>query len=272
MSLKRLGVIAAFVTVGLTWASTSSALNVGGIDFTPSTFELEATTLAETLITGNGQTLTGYGVITTVNGNANYCVSDPNCRLFFTFTNYTSQNFTGTSVGFTGGQVFVFYDPGTGGPNTGQTRNLLDFSSPANIAYIQSLTPYADFTGHVQNASGDTLTATGTLSGASVSFLGSGLLDVNLADAFGTAAVENFFNGNGVASAFGGPADKVISSSGNNLVPNPNDTCTNQPGQFCIQGTADIRGITAVPAPGSIALLGVGLFGLGFVGRRFKTR
>jgi len=263
---------ALMMALGMASAGNASAIVVGGIDFGALglTGHLETTTLAETLILGNGQNLMGYGVVNTANGDSTYCAVDANCRLFFSFTSYTSQNFSPATVQFSGGLVNIYYDPGTGGASTGNTRNLLDFSSAANLLYINALAPWVQLQGHGNLGGGlpanATLAANGTLTGNSISFTGSGLLDVVLG-AFGLASVQSFLNGNGLLDALGNPVDIALTTSGSNALINPNDVCTGVAGQFCIQGTADIRGPTHVPEPGSIALTGLALALLGVFGK-----
>ncbi len=263
-------IASAIAAIGLVASGAASAIVVGGVNFGTAGLlnHLETTTLAETLVNGNGQQLFGYGQVNTVNGDLFYAGSN---RLYFVFDQYISNDFNGlTGVDFSGGQVRVYLQP---------TRNLLNFSSEANFAAIDSGTPWAVLSGNGLFGTTDTLRATGIVAGATIAFTGAGLLNVT----GGLADVFAFLNSNGIANPGGLPADIAITTSGNNAVLNANDSTAgcatgqlvvspaNRANNWCIAGSADLRGTTVVPEPGVLALVGLGLLGMGVSLRKRKA-
>jgi len=266
--MKRKILAAMLATAGLVGAGAANATYmVGGVDFGYAGSHIETTTLAETYINGNGQHLLGYGVVNTINGEANYAAGQ---KLYFTL-DYTSQNFSATSVEFTNGVVKLYL---------GNSFNLLLQSSATNLGLIAGLTPWLQLDGHgfiSPTASANAqIVSSGALTGATLSFSGTGLLDVNTTSGFGNASAAAILDTNTIADFGGGFADIALTTSGNNNVLNRFDNTAGcqtgraQAGQWCVAGSADLRG-QSIPEPGTLALAGLGLLGA-VVARRRKAK
>jgi hypothetical protein len=266
---------------------SANAVVVGGIDFgvlggDPFFSHFETATLAQTFLTGDNQSVKAYGEITTVNGASSYCADGGSCRLYYVaeFNNsfdFTIDGVTGTSsVSFSDAVISVYF------ANT-SLGNLLTNpgGSPTNIANIESQAEWVRFNNNGVVDSSGQLVGTSPLLGGSVF----GLYDVDLSETFGLVTVASFLDGNGIADGRGGFADIDVDASFTNNIARLNSadlaaveaagrSCFDGSaieGDWCFGGTADISGNTQIPEPAMLALLGLGLAGMGMGRRRGRS-
>lgn len=248
MKLKKLvGAVAAAASLA-SGSVSAGVVNVGGVVWdTDSFFDFSAqSTLVENVATVAGQTISGYGLVTTMNTltSSSFCPSG--CELTYAFSGYTLLNSLTPAVGDT----FAF---------SGGTLNFYVSASNANFlnaATFSDGTPWLTLAGADPLGVGSTLNGsiTGVSAiGAILTGEGSGFLDV-----VGGLAAAYFDTNSQFGSDF-----KYTSEFG----PLPSAI-----GDKTHIGTGTIAGASqAVPEPGILALLGLGIAGLGFARRNKKS-
>lgn len=264
------------VAAGALAASVGAqAGNVGGILITPG-FHIEVASVFENPVFAVGNTLSGYGEVSQVNGSANFCAGGlGTCELTYRFGGFTVSALTATTFAFSGGWVNFYV-------GTGVNNDFNPYASPSSAADITAATNgtlWLTLAGHAIDALGNTLAGSGVNIGTGFdSGNGSGLLDVDLTgaangNAAGAGAVANTnFDTDAIFALFGaGNADFLLTSSFFPLVvPHPAE-CTAGVLTSCLTGSSDIRGV-AVPEPATLGLLGAGLLGAAVVGRARRGR
>jgi hypothetical protein len=276
---------AACALMSVAGASGANAITIAGVTFDAG-FDIKVANLFENIITGNGQTLSGYGEVSSINGRnafefdgTGFCQGG--CELTYVFGGFTSKNFNaGTGkVEFDGGWINFYVDSTPDFNSNNTTANNKIRAGDGTLWLTLAGHPSKDL------ISGDTAVifgsgvnlGTGNDNGTGVGQLDvdlTGLLNGNTAGA-GAAANGNF-DTNGLDDNLGGKADFNLDSSfGNQVLPPALNTECHaappgsllDPNHTCLAGSATLRGL-AVPEPMTLGILGVSLLGLGIARRR----
>ena len=257
----------------LSAAGYASALDIGGLNL-PAGPTFQIGSIYQNVITQPGDVLAGYGEMTQING-ASVSSLCAGCELTFTFGGYTVANLSPTTISFSGGWINFYL--GYGADN--DLNPFASANSAADIAAASNGTLFLTLAGHSIDALGNTFSGQGNNIGSSnAAGNGAGLVDVDTTgsangNTAGAGAIANaFFNTNGVSALFGGNADFQLGASYSNvLLPHPGECPA---GPSCLAGSADMRGLVAVPIPEpeTYALMFAGLGAVAFMSRRRRSQ
>ena len=234
-------------TFGLVSVASASVVNIGGVSL-PLGSQTFSGNLFEGVVANPGDTLSGYGQITSLGSNTNFCTGGfGTCSLTYTFDNYTLASIDGSgNAVFTGGEVKI-YVQGTSAP----------IVTSVNSTNASSGTLWLDLVA-AQNAAGDTLT--GSLAGNGFP-TGGGFLSVT-----GSALANNVFDTNAYTGA-GSPLGTLVSPA--DIAFTTSISGANGPTPFSLSGSST-GSYLAVPEPSDLGMMGFGLLMVGLMGLRFR--